>query len=285
MIRVAIHGVGVWGPGLPGWTAARAVLAGAAPWVATDLAAPMPALLAPAERRRAGAAVRLALTVAAEASAAAGVAPGSLPAVFASSNGEGAVVGALLETLASVAPQLSPTQFHNSVHNAAAGYWSIATGSHAPVTCLSGHDGSLAAGLLRAAAETVTSGAPVLLVCYDLPMPEPMRALRGTTAAFAVALVLAPPALGGWAELALEHAAAPVGLARVTAQGLADAPADVPADAPGFGDLAAANPAARVLPLLQALAAGRRGRTSLPLFDGRVDLELLPCWTPDASAP
>ena len=286
MIRAAIHGVGVWGPGLAGWDQARAVLTGAVPWQADHAAPPMPPLLAPAERRRAGAAIRLALTVAAEASAAAGLAPGAIAGVFATSNGDGAVLGALLETLASAAPFVSPTQFHNSVHNAAAGYWSIATRSHAPVTCLSGHDGSFAAGLLRAVAEVCSVGSPVLLVAYDLPMPEPLRALRGTTAAFGTALVLAPVSARPVAPQGgicgpIGPALAEIGLAFVAAPAI---PRLASPRRSGLQDLATANPAARSLRLLEALAAGRAEQVSLALFDGRVDLEVRPCSTPDASA-
>ncbi|MGH7041637.1 MAG: beta-ketoacyl synthase chain length factor, partial [Acetobacteraceae bacterium] len=225
-------------------------------------------------------------TVATEASAAAGIAPGSIPGVFATSNGDGAVVGALLETLASTAPQVSPTQFHNSVHNAAAGYWTIATHSCAPVTCLSGHDGSFAAGLLRAAAEVCGTCEPVLLVAYDLPVPEPMTVLCGTRFAFATALVLAP-------VVGVSSPPAPASLPALmpTLAGLvvafvaAPAPPDrVLPRRSGLHDLAAANPAARSLRLLEALATGRADRLSLPLFDGRVDVGVQPCSTPGASA-
>jgi len=273
VIGAAILGVGVWGPGLPGWARARAVLAGRAPFVPDETAPPPPALLPPTERRRAGAATRLALAVAAEASETSGVAPGSVPGVFASSNGDGAVVGALLETLASADPLVSPTQFHNSVHNAAAGYWSIATGSAAPVTSLSGHDGSLAAGLLRAVSEVVTDDARVLLVVYDLPLPPPAAAVRPTRFAFGVGLVLGPAGTpGALAEMRLGHLAAP-----------ADPDAEAPR-APALRELAAANPAARSLRLLEALARGTADRCALGLFGGHVALEIRPCSAPSASA-
>ncbi len=309
MIRAAIRGVGVWGPGLAGWPAARAVLTGAAPWQPDAHLPPAPMLLPPAERRRAGAAARLALTVAAEACAGAGLAAGSIPGVFATSNGDGAVVGALLETLASDAPQVSPTQFHNSVHNAAAGYWTIATGSRAPVTCLSGHDGSFAAGLLRATAEVCSAGGPVLLVVFDLPVPPPMMALRGTRFAFATALVLAPaaerPLLPAAERPSLPAAERPLlfpaerpspSIASCRAGGpilaefgldFAAAPATAAWTLPQrreLHDLAGANPAARSLRLLEALAAGREDRVSFALFAGRVDVELKPCSAPAASA-
>ena len=53
----------------------------------------------------------------------------TLRPVFASGNGDGITVGAILEMLTKPDGFVSPTQFHNSVHNAAAGYWSIGTGS------------------------------------------------------------------------------------------------------------------------------------------------------------
>ena len=51
------------------------------------------------------------------------------PTVFTSSSGDGDNVHEICETLAAADRQVSPTRFHNSVHNAPAGYWSIATRS------------------------------------------------------------------------------------------------------------------------------------------------------------
>ena len=197
-------GVSVWGPGLEGWAAARAVLAGAAPYVVRESVVPAPAMLPATERRRAGPVVRLALAVAAEAAAASGVAPGLLRPVFGSSNGDGVVVGSILDALARGAPGervVSPTQFHNSVHNAAAGYWSIAHGSRMPATCLGAHDSTWAASLLTAmvevGVEVGAGGEPVLLVCYDHPLPAPLDALRPTAFALGVGLVLGGAGGGG----------------------------------------------------------------------------------------
>ena len=89
-------------------------------------------LLAPNERRRAGTVMRLALAVAGEAAGMAGLPAAAMRNVFASANGDGAVIHALLEELARPDPQLSPTQFHNSVHNAPAGYWSIGNAAASP---------------------------------------------------------------------------------------------------------------------------------------------------------
>lgn len=100
-MRASVLGVGVWGPGLRGWEASRPVLAGAEPsdmqeWV------PQPSpLLSATERRRTGPAARLALHVAREACEMSGLQPGELGAVFGTANGDGAVVHAILKSLAS----------------------------------------------------------------------------------------------------------------------------------------------------------------------------------------
>ncbi|HKD74290.1 MAG TPA: hypothetical protein VKB76_02295, partial [Ktedonobacterales bacterium] len=85
MTAAIVQGVSVWGPGLPGWLAAKPILSGSDDYVATDVALPPSSLLPANERRRAGAATRLALLVAQQASEMAGVPPGSIPSVFATS--------------------------------------------------------------------------------------------------------------------------------------------------------------------------------------------------------
>ena len=173
---VFVLGIGIWGPGLLGWTKSLPVLQGRQDPAFEEAMPPPSALLSATERRRSGLSVRLALAVAQEASAMAGIPPGAVRSVFGTSNGDGPVVHAILETLAGPDRQVSPTQFHNSVHNAAAGYWSIGAGSQMPALCLGCHDATFAAALLKAAAEGQAEGSPVLLCVYDAPMPEPLAA-------------------------------------------------------------------------------------------------------------
>lgn len=266
MLTCWIAGVAVIGPGLPGWEASEATLAGRAPWTPAEPNVPLPALLPPTERRRTSPAVRLALAAAAEATAAE---PdrAALETVFACSNGDGQIIGGILAALhdpAGVA--LSPTQFHNSVHNAPAGYWHIAVGSTAPSVSLGGHDDSVAAGLLAAVTAVATRGCRVLLVAYDAPMGPPLDQARPTGAPFAMALVLRPRPEGEGlcAMLRLDF--------RAEAAPAPPAPAD-PLDA-----LAGGNPAARALPLLRALAARRPAAILLPLLDdAHVALAVAPC--------
>ena len=56
--------------------------------------------------------------------------------MFASTYGDLAITDYMCSTLAKAPMTLSPTRFHNSVHNAAAGYWSIATACRQPYCAL-----------------------------------------------------------------------------------------------------------------------------------------------------
>ena len=64
-LRVQLRGIGLLGPGLADWAGGQAALrAPAAAWQPQPTVLPVPARLPPAERRRAGAVVRLAMGVA-----------------------------------------------------------------------------------------------------------------------------------------------------------------------------------------------------------------------------
>lgn len=247
---IGVAGIGLLGPGLSGWAAAQPVLAGAAPFIPGSLTPPVPALLPATERRRTGASVRLALAVAAEAVQASGLPPEELDTVFASSNGEGQVIVAILDALHAPDGAISPTQFHNSVHNAAAGYWGIAAGSARGSVSLGGHDFAFATGLMQAAAQVVARGAPVLLVAHDVPLPPPLTALRPGDESFAAAFVLVP-GMGSHGALRIAYAA--------------EGPPAEPPLPPGLEAIRAGNPAARALPLLMALAARRATTLRLAL--------------------
>jgi hypothetical protein len=238
-MRVAITGIGLRGPGLAGWDASRTILAGESPYIATPTIIPVPSLLPPTERRRAVGTVKLALAVGGEALA--GNNPADIATVFASSGGDGDTVHSILEVLASSDRAVSPTRFHNSVHNAPSGYWSIATCSRAPTTSLCAYDASFAMGLLDAAVQAVTMQRSVAVIAYDLPYPAPLAAVRPLGPAFGVALLLSPE---------------PSGLAALTLDlKVGSAPATTMAG-PALESLRTGTPAARALPLLAGIAKG-----------------------------
>lgn len=247
-IEVVIEGIGVWSPALPGWQASQDVLTGRAEPVAAAGSRPAPSLLAPTERRRAPDSVLLALEVAQQAAAMAAREGRALRGVFASAHGDLAINDYLCATLAQAPEQLSPTKFHNSVHNAPAGYWAIATGCMASTTALSAGDHTFAAGLFEAALLARTEEAPVLFAAYDLPASGPLTDVVSCRTSFAVALVLSPRRDRPGAALRLAVQARPAELA--------PEPALLHAV---YGD----NPAARSLPLLVALARGERQTLAL----------------------
>ena len=251
-LSAVIESVGLIGPGFASWVDAQAILAGHVPYEAARTVVPAPASLPSAERRRTGTGVKLALAVGHEAVTASGRDAASLATVFAASGGDGQNCHAICETLASDDRKLSPTRFHNSVHNAPAGYWSIATRAMAPSNVLCAYDGSFAAGLLESLCQVAVDGVPTLLIAFDTEYPAPMRDVRPVPDAFGVALLLSP--LQGADVHTVTGTGANV-LARIDAR-LTDTPATVLA-VQDFEQMRRSNPAARALPLLEALAKQR----------------------------
>jgi hypothetical protein len=242
MIDVAIRGIGFILPGLDDWPAARRALAGSAAYAGGPLNAPAPDALPSAERRRANLAVRLAIAAAQQAVAHAGLDPAGLASVFVSTDSVGEVLDDICQTLASPHPEISPTRFHNSVHNVASGYWTIAVHSRAPAGMVTGTDDVFGGALLEASVQAKVEARSVLLVAYDVPMPPPLHALHPVAASGSVALVLAPePSARDIAGLRIE-------LVHTAAADVSKMP-DRELEA-----LRLANPVGRALPLLASIA-------------------------------
>ncbi|CAL1240020.1 beta-ketoacyl synthase chain length factor [Candidatus Methylocalor cossyra] len=248
MIEAYLASVGLRGPGLASWTSSRAVLGGRAPYRPGVLPRPAGTPLPAMERRRATTVTRLAVEVAAETLGPRD--PSGIATVFASSGGEVEVIQAIFEELARPQPVLSPIQFHNSVHNAAAGYWSIATGARSPSSSVGAYDDSFGSGLMEALTQCRTEGCPVLLVAYDCPPGFPLGEHRPLIAPFAVGLLLTP-------ECGADT------LARLRAEFVAAAPGASAMLDPDLERLRRGNPAARSLPLLAALAQGEPAEVRL----------------------
>ena len=258
-----IEGIGLLGPGLSGWTNSQEVLRGFVPYQPQKTTLPSPGLLPAAERRRSGAIVKLTLATGLEAIAAAGLDAASLPTVFSSSGGDGENCHAICEMLASNDRQISPTRFHNSVHNAAAGYWSIATGAMASSSVLCAFDACFGAGLLEALTQVVVDNTRSVLLACDTAYPEPLYSARPIPDAFGIAMVLAPQV-------------SPQALAKLTV-GLTDA-SPGRFDDPELESLRRAIPAARGLPLLRAIALGQSQPVVLDYLDTtRLAVEVTPC--------
>jgi hypothetical protein len=258
-----LDGIGVLGPGLANWPDCARILLGERPYTTAPTALPVPSMLPPAERRRTGRVVKLALAVALEASTAAAADLQELASVFSSSGSDGHICHEICEALAQPAREVSPTRFSNSVHNASAGYWNIGTGAMTESNVLCAFDASFVAGLLESMTQSAVDKSSVLLVAYDTEYPPPLHAKRPIPDAFGIAMVFSPEKTSQ-------------SLARLDAWLTADG-ADTLAD-PGLEALRRAIPAARGLPLLRLLAARAAGNCVLDYLDvTRTALRVEPC--------
>jgi hypothetical protein len=239
-IDVDILGAGICAPGLPDWDGLLDALAGNG--LNEDRKPPPSGLLSPRERRRAPAAVKLSFTAAEQACAMAELTPADPVAVFSSGMGDLQITDYMCRTLAEQPDLLSPTRFHNSVHNAASGYWSIGAGATGDVTAVSGWKDSAVAGLFEALSRIQYEPATILLVVYDDVACGPMRDLWPAEYPFGSALVLARPGH----RSALARLQADIEYGRDAHPELPDALEARIRD----------NPAARILPLL-GLISGR----------------------------
>jgi Beta-ketoacyl synthase, N-terminal domain len=273
-LSACVRGIGLLGPGFDDWVSAASILAGVTPYAPRATVLPVPSALPAAERRRTGAVVRLALAIGFEAASRAGANPAELPTVFSSSGGDGYNCHEICQTLATGDRQLSPTRFHNSVHNAASGYWSIAAGATPSSSVLCAYDATFAAGLLEALTQVVVD-------------QTPLHAVRPIPDAFGLAMVLAPVLPdAGIASATSTSSGTPASSATAAATRfttpalltvtLTDSSADLMTD-PRLESMRASIPAARCLPLLSKLARKESGRVVVDyLEDQRIAIEVAP---------
>jgi len=244
-----IEAVGCCAPGLDGWAQAQPVLRGERAYRHEALPAQAPQRLPAAESRRAPPGVRLAFRVAEDALLADARSPQPLATVFASSDGDTHIVHRISLALSETRRAVSPTDFHNSVHNAAAGYWSIAAQARLPSLSLSAGEASFGAGLLEAATQALAEDLDILLVAFDVQPPPPLQARWCITESAAFALILSPRR-SARARAALHIDPIPQTI-------------ETQMDDTALEQLRRANPAARALPLLARLARRDKGTVVL----------------------
>lgn len=198
-IALALRGVGLWTPGFAdaaAWSS-RPVSGDMSPAAAGPGAdAPRAELLPPMLRRRTSLLTRMAAEVAAQAIAAAGLDRAHVTVIYGSVYGEIRTTIDLLEALLDPVGPLSPTKFHNSVHNTAAGYVSIAAQNRGGNAAITAGRSTLAMGLLECAGLVAAGQGPALLVIAEESLPEPLAAGR-VYGPLAAAFALDLPGSGG----------------------------------------------------------------------------------------
>jgi hypothetical protein len=242
---IAVAGLGLWLPGVPG---ARAWLDGArgVDPRTTEHPAPTGASIEPRARRRMSPLSRALADTFAEAAAQARIDTSSTSAVFGSALGEVSAMLTLLDQMSQGEP-LSPMGFGTSVHSAAAGAVSIGAGNRGFTTSISAYHDTASAALFEARCVLETMDTPVIVACGDESSPERFVADEEAYDMLAVALALVP-----------DNHDAPV-LARLHGPWRGDAvlhPVEV-------SDRLGRNPQVGLLDLAAAILAGRTGTIAL----------------------
>jgi hypothetical protein len=269
MKDIYVYGIGLTAAGMSTWVEGAAILRGDRFYDKTELPDLTPQLLRPDEKLRTTALIKLALHVAEQAtdnSAISAENPGfakNLCSVFASSEGDMALVDKICDALSMTDRPISPNQIHNCAHNAPAAYWSIATCNHLASVSLSSGPGSYAGGLLEAAGLSTVEKCPTLLVSYDWPPPEALKPLIPIQEAFGSALIVGSEPR--------KHSLAKIQLALGSEE-------ETTLDDSALETLRLSNPAARALTVLKVIACKQAQTVVLPYLEGQnLSVTCTPC--------
>lgn len=272
-MKLQILGTGLWArAGLTGAAALKGLLADASAVLEEPFVNPKPEAIAAKERRRAGLLINLAVEVAHQACEHGAIDKRVPPSVFVSAMGDTAITDYMCRKLAAPEKLLSPTKFHNSVHNAPSGYWTISAENRAPSSFVGGFTQSFGAGLLEAASQALAQQQPVLLVAYDIANSAPFDDIAAVTESLGLALLLAPVGV----DLAAARCGTPGMPARpltLSFQALADSAPQAVDTAPTHAALRAlahANPVGGGLALLEALYSSTEQELAFAAAPGAV---------------
>ncbi len=190
-MRCSVKAVGAWGQNYTSWVELTELLSKGSTAENTSTS-PKPEIIPANERRRAPLPVKLAVESSWQATQTAGIDPKELACVFVSGLGDTQLTDYMCKTLASENMQLSPTKFHNSVHNAAAGYWTISTGCMKAANSVAGFNESVSLALFEAFCQCIEENAPVLIAFYDSPVSEILKPLLKNDQSFSAAIIIEP---------------------------------------------------------------------------------------------
>lgn len=260
LIAVDLVGIGAWGPAFNNWAELQTLFAN--PSLGDDLQwttqVPKPEIIPANERRRAPLPVRAAVEVSWQALQQSGLASSDVACVFGSGLGDTEITDYMCRALTTAEKQLSPTKFHNSVHNAAAGYWTISSGCMKSANSIAAYQNTAGLALLEAMIQCQQHNEPVLVTLFDTAAHDAYRQIFACEQSFAAALLLVPAGTA--------HAP----MARLVMNDDAAAIKAVPSfPHEPLNQLYCENPAAKVLGLLQQLTLKQAGQCSFALSPAR----------------
>lgn len=262
MLSLHIKAIGITAPGMSNWGETQKALLCPEQFTFSPIAKKLETLLPANERRRATRVAQLALSAAQQTGA-----PESLNQclqIFSSCSGDLSTFNQISQALAMDGRPVSPTRFHNSVHNAPAGYWSIATQSQTASTSITAYTDSFAASLLEAAvqlnASDNTQNQDCLLVCYDEIPPTAFASQVNITEEFACALTLSRHSQNSLAKLDISPGTGNETITRFTNDNLEQ--------------LRLSNPQAMILPVLNVISQHRSDTVTLPYFEQGMNITI-----------
>lgn len=256
---IAPH-AGIWHHSINSWDDLRAaLLTNDEP--AGHMREPVPELLPAREGRRTPLLVRMALEVGMQVCRGNNIPLSGVQTVFASAMGDIDITDYMCRTLAGPSPMLSPTRFHNSVHNAASGYWSIGAKNQQSSTAVAAHGATVPAALLEAATLAACAVKPVLVIASDIAAPAILEGISANRQAFAASVLIGPRAENSsWRQMYVDYQ---------------DTVCNWPTDGPAWlRNLEATNASAKIMSLLQALSSVTATELHLPLGSGQLKLAL-----------
>jgi hypothetical protein len=261
-----LQSIGIAGSGFNDWLQARKILLGQAALIPPQTEQFRINCLKPNEARRTSTSIKIALQSAESTLAAASFEAAELFSIFVSSDGDPNILQSICQALATEEKFVSPTQFHNSVHNAPAGYWSIGHQAMKGVNSIGCGQCSISGALIEADSLLQTGEDAVLLVCFEIASPSPLDSARAIRHSLAFSLIATR-------DKTRES------LCEMNCRLSAESSASLSRlDDPTLDSLREDNPASMALPLLKALAGNTEKQIVLPYSDSTVvKLELRPC--------
>ena len=246
-LNCELVGIGAWGPGFSDWQTLKDLLLNDSIDEASLVTStPKPEVIPANERRRAPLPVKAAVDVSWQALQQSGISSEEVACVFASGLGDTEITDYMCRVLTTQEKQLSPTKFHNSVHNAAAGYWTISTHCMKSANSIAAYQKTVGLALLEGFTQCVLLNEPVLITLFDTAAHEAYRQIFACEYSFAAALLIRPAtdkALSGSSYLA-----------KICLTEATNASAESTWSSETLSKLYQDNPAAKVLDLLNAIA-------------------------------
>lgn len=248
-MKAYIEHIGLQAPGLEGWQDSLPILQGQRPYTAEPLSKYSPQFLPPNERRRTTPTIKLALrTAEATVQECSKTDIANIPTLFCCVDGDTEISAKMTHAILQDEPMVSPIHFHNSVHNAPAGYWMIGQGNQQAASAISAGQNQVGNSLIEALSQLHGTSPQVLLVMYDLPVDPIIETYQPDMASFGVGLL--------FSLQKTEQSLAKLDLSLTPGR-------VIPPKDEWFGE----NGAAQLLPALKALAQRQNETFQYPLSD------------------